>query len=150
MWVSSHLDSWASAGGQCHILLLTLPHTAALQHTAALLDSRTLLRALPYTTKRTAAYCYSLPCARTTAHSRVHYRILPHCHTYMHYRTAIHYQAHCQTLPCALDALPCALPLTTKHCRTCALPHKAARPDTHYRTLPHCRTAAHCRVHCHT
>jgi hypothetical protein len=78
----------------CHMLLHTAACTAAQRrmhcckqpHTSTLPDSRKLLPcALPYTTKRTAAYCPA-HCTHTTMRTATHCR--SHCRILPHYRTA--------------------------------------------------------------
>jgi hypothetical protein len=94
-----------------YILPRALPHTAA--------DCCTRSRALPHTTTaaHTATHCRPAPHCRTATHALPHCRTLlhtgalahtyAHCRTAAHYRTAapchaLHYEAHCHTLPRAL------------------------------------------------
>jgi hypothetical protein len=124
----------------CRTLLHPATHCRTLLHTAALPNSRTLLRALPYTASRTVAHCCRLQC-----------HILPlalsHCRTA---RTT----THCRTLP-HIAALPDSrtLPRALPHTVACTAAHCCAHCRTpplallHIFTLQH--TATHCRAHCH-
>jgi len=123
--------------------------------------SRTVPRALPYTTNHTAAHCRV-----HQAHTiyRAHYchtlpLILPHCHTLphcsitlLHCWTAAHCRSHYHTPPSALTHTAACTAFYRAHCHTLprALSHTATRTATHCRTAAHNRTAKHALPHCHT
>jgi hypothetical protein len=128
----------------CFEFVLENMHTAALPHTAALLDSLTLPQALPHTTVRTAAHgqvdCRTHP--RTAAHIRAHCSTLPYCHTLPHTATLPDSCTLSRALPNSrtlLQALPRHASCTAAHCRAAWIKFRTQH-TVNYKHTAHSRT----------